>query len=131
MTLHNCVRVLHVEDDPDIQVIVRLALESVGGLTVHACSSGAEALETGPAFDPDIILLDLMMPEMDGVQTLIRLREIPEMTQVPIVFMTAKVQPLEIARLKELGAADVLMKPFDPMTLAASVRSIWARLQEG
>jgi len=118
-------RILCVEDEPDIQAIAKLALEMVGGFTVKVCSSGEEALREAPAFEPDLILLDVMMPGMDGPATLMALRNQPSLATVPVVFMTAKVQPAEIAHYKSLGARDVIAKPFDPMTLATQVKTIW------
>lgn len=118
-------RVLYVEDEPDIQAVARVALQTVGGLTVKICSSGEEALRDASAFAPDMILLDVMMPGMDGPGTLAALRALPELNQIPVAFMTAKVQPEEVAHYKSLGALDVVAKPFNPMTLADQVRSIW------
>jgi two-component system OmpR family response regulator len=120
-------RILCVEDDPDIQVVAKLALERVGGFSVLLCGSGQEALDKGPAFAPDFILLDAMMPGMDGPSTLKALREIPSLANVPVAFMTAKVQPSDIAGFKALGALDVIAKPFNPRTLAGTVQSIWER----
>lgn len=122
-------RVLFVEDDPDIQTVARMALEAVGGFTVLGCSSGAEALERVEAFAPDLILLDVIMPGMDGMETLQALRLLPGAGAVPVVFMTAKVQAQDVSEYREAGAVDVIAKPFDPMTLPATVRSIWRRLQ--
>ena len=119
-------RILHVEDDPDIQAIARLALEGVGGLELETCGTGEEALRLARTFHPDLILLDVMMPDMDGVTTLRRLRADPQTGAIPVVFMTAKVQQEEVARLRGEGALDVLVKPFDPMTLAHTLRQIWA-----
>ena len=118
-------RILYVEDEPDIQAVAKLALEMVGGYTVKICSSGEEALREAVAFAPDMILLDVMMPGMDGPNTLKALRELPSLATVPMAFMTAKVQPQEVARYKLLGALDVIPKPFDPMKLAAQVKKIW------
>ena len=120
-------RVLCVEDDPDIRVVAKLALERVGGFSVLLCASGQEAIEKGPAFAPEFILLDAMMPGMDGPSTLKALRQIPALATVPVAFMTAKVQPSEIAGFKALGALDVIAKPFDPRTLAGTVKKIWER----
>jgi two-component system, OmpR family, response regulator len=122
-------RILLIEDDPDVQAVARLSLETVGGFSVQICSSGGEAIQVGPAFDPDLILLDVMMPGMDGPSTLKALRAIPRTAATPVVFMTAKVQPHEIAYYKTLGALDVIPKPFDPLTLPTTIRSIWARYQ--
>jgi CheY-like chemotaxis protein len=116
---------MYVEDEPDIRAVARLALELVGGFTVKVCSSGEEALHEAEAFAPEIILLDVMMPGMDGPTTLKSLRALPTLATVPVAFMTAKVQPTEIAHYKALGARDVIPKPFDPMTLASQVRAIW------
>jgi len=118
-------RILYVEDDPDIQTVATLALEVVGGLKVKVCSSGEQALKEAEAFSPDMLLLDVMMPGMDGPTTLAALRHLPSLKTVPAVFMTAKVQPHEVDQLIALGAESVIAKPFDPMTLANQVRSIW------
>lgn len=120
-------RILYVEDEPDIQMVARLALETLGGFTLEVCGSGIEALEKISAFNPQFVLLDVMMPGMDGPGTLAKLREISAFSAVPVVFMTAKVQPSEVAGYKAIGAVDVIPKPFDPMTLSAQVEAIWAR----
>lgn len=118
-------RILYVEDDPDIQVIAVMVLESLHGFTLETCSSGAEALAKAVAFKPDLILLDVMMPAMDGPETLKNLRLFPQLSTTPVVFMTAKVQPQEVQHYLSLGAIDVIAKPFDPMTLAEQLRAIW------
>lgn len=121
----NFSKILYVEDDIDIQTVARMALELVGGYTLEVCSSGEEAISKGPAFSPDLILLDVMMPGMDGPTTLENLRKFPELKNTTAVFMTAKVMPSDVQRYKDLGAADVIPKPFDPMTLAQQVHEIW------
>ncbi len=118
-------KILYAEDEPDIRAVAQLALEAVGGFELCMCESGVDALEAADGFSPDLILLDVMMPHMDGPATLAKLREMPKMTDIPIVFFTAKAMPGEIERFKELGALDVISKPFDPMTLADQVRAIW------
>lgn len=123
-------RILYVEDETDIQTIARMALEVVGGFTVKVCSSGEEALREAAVFAPDIVLLDVMMPGMDGPSTLKALRTQAALATVPVAFMTAKVQPAEIAHYKSIGALDVIAKPFDPMTLSDQVRTIWERRNE-
>jgi len=115
-----------VDDEPDIQAVARVALESVGGLQVEMCSSGREALEKAPGSSPELILMDVMMPGMDGPTTLRELRARPETRGIPVIFMTAKVQPHEVAHLQSIGAIGVIAKPFDPMGLADLVRSTWA-----
>ena len=118
-------RILHVEDDPSIQAVVKVSLEAIGGYQVQSCSSGHQALEVVKAFAPQFVLLDVMMPGMGGPETLTRLSERIDLTQVPVVFMTAKVQPSEIEHLRNLGARDVIVKPFDPMRLASQIQAIW------
>ena len=120
-------KILYVEDEDDIRTIALLALEIVGGLTLKPCSSGEQAIKEGASFAPDLILLDVMMPGMDGPATLAALREQATLKNVPVIFMTAKVQPSEVQRYRDLGALDVIAKPFDPMTLADQVRAIWGR----
>jgi CheY-like chemotaxis protein len=118
-------RIMHVEDDPSIQQVAKIALEAVGGFTVHTCSSGQQALDDYQAFAPQLILLDVMMPGMDGPTTLQQLRQKFDLSKVPAVFMTAKVQSSEVESYKALGAADVVVKPFDPMALSGQIRRIW------
>ncbi|GGB43520.1 response regulator [Oceanisphaera marina] len=118
-------RILYVEDDDDIREIAQLALEMVGGFNVLLCASGEQALEQAAAFAPDLILLDVMMPGMDGPSTLVALRQIPALAHTPVAFMTAKIQPQEIAAYKAMGALDVIAKPFDPILLPEQVTAIW------
>jgi len=120
-------RILYAEDEPDIREVALMALEAIGGFTVMACGSGQEALDKAVEFKPDIILLDVMMPNLDGPSTLLRLKELQALVDVPVVFMTAKVQPKEVEDLISLGAMAVIPKPFDPMTLADQIRDVWNR----
>lgn len=120
-------RILYIEDDGDIRTVAGFALTAVGGFVVEACASGPEALARVAAFAPQLVLLDVMMPGMDGPTTLQRLRARPGLAALPAIFMTAKVQPQEVTRYGGLGSLGVISKPFDPMTLSASVREIWAR----
>lgn len=121
--------VLHVEDDPDIRAIAELALVTVGGLGITQCASGTECLAAVEERIPDLILLDVMMPDMDGPEILRQLRRLPGMDDVPAVFMTAKCQPDEISRYQALGAIGVIPKPFDPLTLADQMRRLWDQSQ--
>jgi two-component system OmpR family response regulator len=118
-------RILYVEDEPDIRMVAQMALEAVGGFAVIACASGSEALAAAPAAAADLLLLDVMMPGMDGPSTLKALRELPATAQTPVIFMTAKVQAAEVAQYMALGALDVIHKPFDPMELSAQIGRIW------
>ena len=121
-------KILYVEDEPDIQTIAQIALSDIGGFTLESCSSGAEAIKKAKTFKPDLILLDVMMPTMDGPQTLSQLRKIENTASTPVIFMTAKVQPQEIEYYKNIGAVDVISKPFDPITLAEKIRTIMESL---
>jgi CheY-like chemotaxis protein len=118
-------KILYAEDEPDIQSIAQMALEMMGGFELKTCQNGKEAVEAFSAFQPDLLLFDVMMPEMDGPTALQQIQQLPGGKEVPAVFMTAKVQPDEVAHLKEIGATAVIAKPFDPMTLAEQLQSIW------
>jgi len=120
-------RILMIEDEPDIQAIAQLALEALGGFQVRICSTGREGLQAAEAFGPDLILLDVMMPGMDGPSTLRALRVLPQTAATPVIFMTAKVQPPEVAEYRAMGVLDVIAKPFDPMTLSETILAIWER----
>jgi two-component system OmpR family response regulator len=118
------VKVLIVDDEPDIRRIARLGLSRVGGMEVVEATNGHEALVRAREDHPDAVLLDVMMPGLDGPSTLARLREDPATSAIPVVFLTAKASAAEVDRLKLRGAAGVLAKPFDPMTLARELRAV-------
>ena len=118
-------RILYVEDEPDLRTLAKLALETLGGFTVELCASGDEAIARAPGFRPDLILLDVVMPGMDGRETLAVLRATAGLSETPVVFMTAKNREEDIAQFRALGAVGFIPKPFDPMTLSATVRQIW------
>lgn len=120
-------RILYVEDEPDIRMVAQMALQAVGGFTVIACASGQEALDAAPGAAADLLLLDVMMPGMDGPSTLKGLRALPATANTPVIFMTAKVQAAEVAVYKGLGALEVIPKPFDPMELSAQIQRIWSQ----
>ncbi len=118
-------RILMIEDEPDIRTVAALALEDIGGFDLTTCESGTQALEQIDECRPQLILLDVMMPGMDGPATLKAIRDLPGYTETPAVFMTAKVQSDEIESYLAQGAAGVIPKPFDPLTLAERIRGIW------
>ena len=129
-------RILHIDDEPDIREVVELSLGLDPEFSVRSCASGSDALATVADWSPDLILCDVMMPVMDGPATLLRLRECPQTVNTPVVFMTARAQTRELEHFKSLGATGVIPKPFDPMTLAGSVRchlraAGLAKLREG
>lgn len=117
-------RVMYVEDDPDIRAIAEIALQDVGGFEALLCESGDMALKKTLDFDPELILLDVMMPGMDGPTTLKALRQLDGMADVPVIFMTARLQSSEVREYRELGALGVIPKPFDPMTLSDKISEI-------
>jgi CheY-like chemotaxis protein len=118
-------RVMCVEDDSDIRMILELSLRQIGGYELCACSSGMEAIEQAPVFRPQLVLLDVMMPGLSGPETLPLLRKIDGMQGVPIVFLTAKAMREEIEALLEHGATGVIVKPFDPVTLPKDIQIYW------
>ena len=126
----NLKKVLYAEDEDDIREIAILALEAIGELEVVTCESGVRVIELASEFQPQLILLDVMMPDMDGPSTLEALKNHTELNTIPIIFLTAKILPDEIERFKSLGAIDVISKPFDPMTLAESLKKIWMDYHE-
>lgn len=130
MTARSLGMILLAEDDPDIQELALMALEDVGGLKFVAVDNGPAMLHEAERTVPDLIILDWMMPGLDGGQTLAALRARPATAKVPIIFMTAKARPDEIDRMLKLGAADVITKPFDPMELPDRVLAIWRRVSE-
>jgi len=116
-------RILCVDDDADVCEILEFSLALDPAFSVRSCESGAEAIALAADWCPDMILCDVMMPQTDGRTTLARLRECPSTADTPVVFVTARTQPAELAHFKSLGVADVITQPFDPMTLPSLVRS--------
>jgi two-component system OmpR family response regulator len=118
-------RILIADDEPDILEISKIALETVGGFEVTVCSSGRMLLERLSEFEPDLIIVDVLMPDVTGPEILTEVRRKPELNSVPVVFLTGVIQKDEIEQLKETGVADIILKPFDPMTLADRINNIW------
>ena len=117
-------KVLIIDDDADIRSVARLSLSRLGGMDVVEAAGGAEGVRKAQDEQPDVILLDVMMPVMDGSATLAALRAQASTAATPVIFLTAKAMPAEIGRLQTLGAAGILTKPFDPRTLPADVRGL-------
>lgn len=118
-------RVMCVEDDVDIRMILEFSLTQVGGYEVLMCDRGEAAVAGAAVFRPDLVLLDVMMPGLTGPETLQRLRQLPEMQRVPVVFLTAKAMPDEVEGLLQYGATGVIVKPFDPVRLPLDIRMYW------
>jgi CheY-like chemotaxis protein len=119
---------LYVDDEPDIREVVQMALGLAENLTVHTCDAGERALALLPGLKPDLVVLDVMMPGMDGPTTLGRMRADPVLAHIPVIFMTAKAMPQEVERFRQMGAAGVIAKPFNPMQLSEQVFALWEGL---
>lgn len=119
-------RIMVADDEPDILEISRIALESLGGYEVATCRSGAEFFRLLPKFRPELVILDVMMPDMAGLEVYFALRKMPGFEEVAVVFLTGIVGEEKLEELRCSGAADVIRKPFDPMTLADRVNVIWS-----
>jgi two-component system, OmpR family, response regulator len=121
-------RICYVEDDPDIQRIVRMSLERVGKMTVEIVEDSTRAVEAIIAFKPDLVMLDWMMPIMDGPAVLRKMRERADLKNLPVVFITAKASQRELDELRALGAVGTISKPFSPKDLPEQLRAIWKSL---
>lgn len=125
MTVRTCRSVLYVDDDPDICVVVQTTLTLLAGMDVHTACSGEMAIDIAYEKRPDLIVLDVMMPGLDGPATYKRIRESPLIAATPIIFMTAKVMPSEVAYFLGLGAIGVIGKPFDPLRIGGELQALW------
>lgn len=120
-------RILYADDEDDILDVATLSLEMVGGLSVTTCGDGFQAIEAALRSRPDLIMLDVMMPGMDGPTAMSRIRADPALADIPVILLTARVRGPEVQEYFALGADGVISKPFDPMTLADEVRAIWVK----
>lgn len=123
-------RILYIEDEEDIREIAKISLEDLGGFEVKYCASGHEAISVAEAFHPDLFLLDVMMPNLDGPATLKELKKINSLRNIPAIFMTAKIRESEVGDYLSCGAIGVIAKPFNPMTLSDSIRIFWNKWYE-
>lgn len=121
-------RICYVEDDEDIQRIVRMSLERVGKMTVEVVTDSTLAVDAMVAFKPDLVMLDWMMPVMDGPAVFRAIRERAETRDLPVVFITAKASQRELDELVALGAVGTISKPFSPKDLPDQLRALWAKL---
>jgi len=121
-------RICYVEDDEDIQRIVRMSLERIGKMTVEVCGDPLKAIDVITAFAPQMVMLDWMMPGMDGPTLFKKMKEVPATAALPVVFITAKASKKELDELRDLGAAGTLSKPFTPKDLPEQLRQVWAGL---
>jgi CheY-like chemotaxis protein len=121
-------KICYVEDDEDIQRIVRMSLERIGKMRVEIIGDPTAAIDAILAFQPDLVLLDWMMPVIDGPTLFKQMRQRPELRDLPVVFITAKASQRELDELRRMGAAGVLSKPFSPKDLPEQLRTIWRAL---
>jgi CheY-like chemotaxis protein len=119
-------RILYLEDDPLIAELALIALEDLGGLTVRHCCSGREAIEATANFAPQLLLFDVMLPDMDGPQTYGHIHGLRNCTTIPVIFMTAKAQKHQEQAYRDMGASGVIAKPFDPLILSDQIQAIWS-----
>ena len=120
-------KILYVEDDLHVRTTAKLVLEVIGRFEVRDCGSGREALLKARDFEPDLILLDVMMPEIDGLALLAKLRTLPHLAETPALFVTALTSTFDIARYNEAGAIGVIAKPLVPLRLADQLHALWER----
>ncbi|WP_018689333.1 response regulator [Ahrensia kielensis] len=120
-------KILYVEDDESIAEIVKMSLEDIGDFEVLHCFSGITALKEVENFSPQLVLMDVMMPDMDGPETMLRMKAMPSVADIPIIFMTARAQVQEQKQYMDLGAIGVIVKPFDPITLCDRIRDMWEK----
>lgn len=123
-------KILYIEDDEDIAVITIMSLQEFGDFDVNHCASGAEALEYLSQHKPELILMDVMMPKMDGVEVFNRMKLLPINRNTPVIFMTARAQTHEQKQYTDMGAIGVIVKPFDPETLCEIIRNLWDKANE-
>lgn len=117
--------VLYVEDDVHVRTTAKLVLEVIGNITVRDCGSGRDALLAARDFTPDLIVLDVMMPEIDGFGILAMLRRMPHLAQVPALFVTGMTTPDDMRRYADVGAIGVIAKPLVPLRLASQLHTMW------
>ena len=117
-------KILVIDDEEDVRYVARVSLGRVGGMEVIEAASGQEGIEAARAERPDCILLDMMMPGMDGEETLLALRREPDTASIPVVFLTAVGATVEARRIRQLGAKGLILKPFDPMRLASTIDEV-------
>lgn len=123
-------KILYAEDEPDVQVVVELTIQTMSNYEIKVCDNGKKLIECVEDYNPDLILLDVMMPEMDGPTTLKNLKENEATKNIPVAFMTAKAQVHEIENFQKEGIIGVITKPFDPFQLCSDIEALW-RKQNG
>ena len=124
-------KILYAEDEPDVQTVVEAVIQAMSDYQIKICGNGRKLLDCIDEYQPDLVLLDVMMPEMDGPTTLKFLQADEKTKDIPVVFMTAKAQIHEIKTFQEASIAGIITKPFDPMTLCSEIQGIWEKVNNG
>lgn len=123
-------KILYAEDEPDVQMVVEITVQTMSNYDIKICSNGKLLLDVVEEYNPDLILLDVMMPEMDGPTTFKHLKENENTKNIPVIFMTAKAQTHEVETFMKIGAVGVITKPFDPVQLCLDIEKIWNDINE-
>lgn len=118
-------KILYAEDEPDVQTIVELTIQTMSDYEIKICNNGQKLLECVEEYKPDLIMLDVMMPEMDGPTTFKNLQDNKKTKNIPVIFVTAKAQVHEVEKFKEIGSWGVITKPFTLMNLCDEIQEIW------
>lgn len=121
-------KIIVVDDDQDILKIVEFSLESMSGVTIKYCTSGQDGIAEALSFHPDLMILDVMMPNMNGIEMVKAIKLLPDLKDTPIIFLTAKMQAEEIAECHKVGVKDIIPKPFDPIALPDTIKQMWDKM---
>lgn len=120
-------KILYAEDEPDIQAIVKAIIQAMSNYQIKICNNGQKLLDCVEEYNPDLILLDVMMPKMDGLGTFKHLQKNKKTKNIPVIFMTAKAQVHEVKNFSKTGVIGIITKPFDPMQLCFNIKNIWEK----
>lgn len=124
-------KIIYAEDEKDIQTIVQMVIDSISNYEIKFCDNGVELLEQYEEYAPDLIMLDVMMPELDGISTFNELKKLDKAKDIPVILITAKAQTHEVEEYLQQGLIGVITKPFDPMTICDTIQNIWEKHQTG
>lgn len=130
MTMKPLRKILYVEDDTDIQQIVNMSLEDIGGYKLKICSSGSEALQDAENFEPDLFLLDVMLPEMDGPTILEEMRKNPKFKNIPAIFISAVADGRDLIKYRKMGVLGIIRKPFDPISISQTINVLYENIEK-
>ena len=121
-------KIILIDDDPDILLIAKYSLENMQGVSIKYCDSGQEGIKEALDFEPDLILVDVMMPNMDGIAFIEAMRLIPILAKIPVAFLTAKIQKEDLDQYNAIGIKEVITKPFDPIKLPEEIQKLWEKV---